>query len=75
MDYDYELHELLQEAIDEGWIDESSAACGVAKQCVDRGYDSLSNSQKATYDNHVTPHLTRIVQRRELNDRLRGMPD
>lgn len=75
MDYDFESHELLQQAIDEGMIDENSPACGVAKQCFDSGYNSLSPAQKATYDNHVVPHLTTIVKRREVQDRMRGMPD
>jgi hypothetical protein len=75
MDYDYESHELLQDAVDEGMIDEKSAACGVAKQCFDQGYDSLRPAQKAVYDLQVLPHLKKIAERREIEDRMRGMPD
>lgn len=34
MDYNYESHELLPDAVDEGMIEEGSAAHGVAKQCI-----------------------------------------
>lgn len=75
MDYDYESHELLQDAVDEGMIEEGSAANGVAKQCIDSGYESLSPAQKATYDRHVKPQLEKLVERREVDERMRGMPD
>lgn len=75
MDYDDDSHELLQDAVDEGLIEKGSAAHGVAKQCFDSGYSSLSHVQKATYDRHVTPHIKKILERRELIDRMRGMPD
>lgn len=75
MDYDYESHELLQDAVDEEMIEEGFAAHGVAKQCIDSGYDSLSPAQKATYDRHVIPHLKALAERREVEARMRGMPD
>jgi hypothetical protein len=75
MDYDFESHELLQDAVDEGFIDENSTAHGIAKLCIDQGYDSLSDKQKAVYDLQVLPHLKKIGKRREIEDRLRGMPD
>jgi hypothetical protein len=75
MDYDQESHELLQDAVDEGMIEEGAAAHGVAKQCIDSGYESLTPAQKATYDIHVTPHLQTLVERREVAERIRGMPD
>lgn len=75
MDDDYESHELLQDAVDEGLIEEGAAAHGVAKQCFDSGYESLSPAQKATYNRHVTPHLKTLVKRREVAERMRGMPD
>lgn len=75
MEYDFEAHELLQSAVDEGLIEDDSIAHGVAKQCIDQGYDSLSAKQKAVYDNQVVPHLTKLVERREVEDRISGMPD
>jgi hypothetical protein len=74
-DYDYESHELLQDAVDKGMIEEGSAAHGVAKQCIDKGYASLSPAQKATYDRHVAPHLETLAERRDVAERMRGMPD
>lgn len=75
MNYDYESHDLLQDAVDKGHIEESSTAHGVAKQCIERGYDSLSGKQRAVYNMQVAPHLANIVNRREIEDRKRGMPD
>lgn len=75
MEYDFESHELLQEAVDDGLIEEKSSAHGVALACIDQGYDALSEKQKAVYDLHVAPHLKKIVERREIQDRVRGMPD
>lgn len=75
MDYDYEAHDLLQEAIDDGSIEEGSAAHGVALQSFDRGYDSLTDLQKAVFDRHVVPHLQKIGDQREVQARMRGMPD
>lgn len=74
MDYDYESHELLQDAVDKGMIEEGSAAHGVAKQCIDRGYESLSPAQKSTYERHVAPHLKTLAKRREVDVQTRGMP-
>ncbi|MBB3222111.1 hypothetical protein [Pseudoduganella umbonata] len=73
--YDEESNELLQETIDRGYIEEGSAANGVARQCFDQGYDSLTDKQKAVYDLQVVPHLTKIVTERETEMRMRGMPD
>jgi hypothetical protein len=56
-------------------IEEGSAAHGVAKQCIDSGYESLTPAQKATYDRHVTPYLQTLVERREVAERIRSMPD
>lgn len=36
MEYDHELQELVQEAVDAGLIDEKSAGYGVAQQCINR---------------------------------------
>lgn len=75
MEYDNELHELLQTAIDEGRIDEESAACGVAKFCITHGYHALSKPQQASFNQYVVPHLQKIIDQREIEARMRGMPD
>lgn len=74
-DYNYELHAMLQEAVDDGLIEESSAAHGVALQCIDDGYASLTPKQRAVYDLHVQPHLAKLDQEREVEQRIQGMPD
>lgn len=75
MEFDYEAHELLQEAIDKGMIEEKTAAHGVALQCIEDGYDSLSPKQKAVYDLQVQPHLAKLGEQREVAQRIQGMPD
>lgn len=74
-DFDYESHDLLQEAVDEGLIEEGSAAHGIAKLCIDVGYDALSAKQKAVYDLQVQPHLAKLGGEREVAQRIQGMPD
>jgi len=73
--YDYEGHELLQEAVDSGMIEEKTAAHGVALQCIDSGYDSLSPAQKSVYNLHVVPHLVKLEEQREIDRRISGMPE
>lgn len=75
MEYDNESHDLLQAAVDEGYIEEKSTAHGIALKCIDEGYEALSAKQKAVYDLQVLPHLKEIVGRREVEERMRGMPD
>lgn len=75
MEYDYESHELLLEAVDLGHIEKGTPAYGIALYCIDNGYDSLSPPQKSIFDKQVMPHLRTIQQQRDVNDRMRGMPD
>lgn len=46
-----------------------------SKQAIEQGYESLSVKQKAVYDLQVVPQLTKIVTEREVQNRMRGMPD
>lgn len=75
MEFDYELHELLQEAVHKGMIEEKTVANGVALQCIADGYDSLSPKQKSVYDLQVQPHLAKLGGQREVAQRIQGMPD
>jgi hypothetical protein len=75
MEYDHELHELLQDAVDEGFIETGTAAHGVTLQLIADGYSSLTPAQKWTYETHVVPHLKTIHERREVEARRSGMPD
>ncbi len=72
---DYELHDLVVNAVRAGLIERGSAAYGVALLCIDRGYESLSAPQKAIYDRHVQPNIERAAHEVEIEDRRRGMPD
>lgn len=72
---DYDLAVMLDELVDSGVVDCESPAFGVARQCLERGYESLSPAQRAVYDRHIAPHLTKRAERRAVEDRRRGMPD
>jgi enoyl-[acyl-carrier-protein] reductase (NADH) len=74
-DSNYDADELLQEAVDGGYVDEHSAAYGIARQCNDRGYETLSATQKTIYDRQVLPHLATLQTKRDVEERKRGMPD
>lgn len=75
MEYDYELYEMLQEAVDEGSIEVGTPAYGVALQLIESGHDSLTDKQKWVYENHVVPHFKKIDQHRIIDARKSGMPD
>jgi hypothetical protein len=76
MDFsDYELNEMLEEAVESGAIVPGTAAHGVALLCLDRGYAHLSAAQKSVYDIHVAPHLRKPAGAHEVEDRIRRMPD
>jgi hypothetical protein len=47
MESNYEADQLLQEAVDGGYIDADSKVHGIARFCNDQGYQSLSPAQKA----------------------------
>lgn len=73
--YDYEGHELLQEAVDSGMIEEGSKAHGIGARCIDMGYESLTSKQQTVYDLHVAPHLVKLEDQREIKRRISGMPE
>lgn len=75
MEYDHEMQEMVQEAIDAGLINEKSAGHGVAQQCIYDGYHSLNDAQKSAFDKHVAPHLETLGAQREVQRRIQGMHD
>jgi hypothetical protein len=75
MEYDDDLAEILQEAVDRGDIEKQSPGYGVALQLMTRGYDSLSDDQKFAYQKHIVPHLESIQKQRDVNARISGMPE
>ena len=50
---DSELHDMI-DFLD---LDPRSAAVAVARQCLDQGYESLTHTQKAVYDNYLKSRL------------------
>lgn len=69
-DFDAELLELLQEAIDSGALDEEADrnAIGVARQVVDMGYDSLTPKQKGLYNAKVAPAIKAVAKEWKANE-------
>lgn len=67
---DFELHELLTETIDGGYLDEEKdrAAIGVARQVVHGSYDFLSPKQKYLYDTVVVPALEACAKELRSNE-------
>jgi hypothetical protein len=59
---DWELHELVTDLPDEGYLEEGTPAYGIAKLAVDVGYERLSPKQKAVYDAVIVPALTRRAE-------------
>lgn len=58
-DYDVDLYEAVEDLIAEGVLQREDDACGVARQVIDRGYDSLTPKQRTLYDAVVIPALKR----------------
>ncbi|HVQ07416.1 MAG TPA: hypothetical protein VMS43_03170 [Allosphingosinicella sp.] len=66
---DFELYEMVSDAVDEGHLDEESAAYGIAQKFIHEGYDSLSDKQKWVYDNRVLPALKGLQEDRDAERR------
>lgn len=62
---DFELSDAVQDIVDEGLLEEGTAAFGVIQQVVHRGYDSLSPKQRTLYDTVVVPALTKLAEELE----------
>ena len=73
-EFDDELLDDIKELVSQGRLEEGTAAHGIALKVVDDGYDSLSDKQRAVYDEHIVPLLTRLHERREW-DRKFGNDD
>jgi hypothetical protein len=56
---DFDLHEAMQDLLDEGMLEEGTPAYGIAQQVIHTGYDSLSPKQRTLYDAVVMPALTK----------------
>jgi len=71
---DLELHDDIEDLVAEGLLDAESDAYGVAQQVIHRGYDSLSEKQRAVWDLHVGPRLKKRKDDLEMRRRM-GNPD
>lgn len=52
-----ELHEDIQDLVDEGLLEEGSKAHGIARHIADIGYDEATDPQKRNFDRFVKPQL------------------
>lgn len=59
---DFELHDAIQDLVDEGLLEEDTPAHGIAKQVVEQGYESLSDKQRRVFDTVVTPALDKRTE-------------
>ena len=69
---DFELSDSLQELIDDGYLEEGTAAYGIARLVADAGAGILSPKQQRVYDRHVIPAL---VQMRRDQGRFESVHD
>jgi hypothetical protein len=56
---DFELHEEIEDLVDEGELEQGTPAYGIAQQVIHRGLDSLSPKQRWVWDTIVAPALER----------------
>jgi len=56
-DFDFDLHNAIQDLIAKGALEENSDAHRVARVVIHDGYDSLTPAQRTLYDAVVTPAL------------------
>jgi hypothetical protein len=52
-DYDHDLFDRIRALVEDGDLEEESAAYGIAMQVVHHGRDTLSRKQLYIYENHV----------------------
>lgn len=67
---DLELHDDIEDLVAEGLLEKESAAYGIAQQVIDRGYDSLTQTQKGVWDARVGPQLLKRKEQIEWQRRM-----
>jgi hypothetical protein len=60
-DLDFDLHNAIQDLIGEGLLEENTAAHAIARKVIHDGYDSLTSTQRALYDDVVAPALKKLA--------------
>lgn len=66
---DSELSDLISDAVDDGYIEEKTAAHGIALQVINQGFSSLTDAQKRVYNAYISPALKRLQERRDATHR------
>ena len=52
---DFELHEQVEQLVDEGMLEKGTAGYGIAQQVIHQGLESLSSKQRWVWDQIVSP--------------------
>jgi hypothetical protein len=72
---DFELHDQIEDLVDEGIIENPSTPYGVAQQVINEGYESLSPRQRWVYDTVIGPALQERAKELEMMRIMNSNPD
>jgi hypothetical protein len=72
---DFELHDQIEDLVDEGIIEKGSTPYGVAQQVINEGYKSLSPKQRWVYDTVIGPALAERGEELEMIRIINSNPD
>jgi hypothetical protein len=70
-----DLRLAYDDLIDEGLIDPASDEAGVARQVIDRGFDSMTPNQKFVYEDRFEPVLVHRAKQLEVQRIIDSNPD
>ena len=73
-DYDVELYQDIEELVDQGELEEGTAAFGISQQVIHLGYDSLSVKQKNVFNQILVPALKQLRIEREMQHKIARAP-
>lgn len=72
---DFQLHDAIEDLVDEGLIEDRSKEYGVAQQVIHSGYDSLSIKQRVLYNAVIVPALTERANEIRVSEIVSSMPE
>jgi hypothetical protein len=72
---DFDLHEAIQDLVDEGHLEEGTPAYGIAQQLITQGWESLSERQRAVYAKHVVPLLKKRGEELRIQQIINSNPE
>jgi hypothetical protein len=67
---DFDHHEAIEAAVEEGLIDVDSDAYGMAQQVTHQGYNSLSSKQRFVYDRDIGRALKELDEEEDSDEDL-----